>query len=457
MRTGNRRPVSEPPAALAPPAAIPAPAEEARTVGAPPVRARRPGASFLRSWLLWSEVIALLAGIALWVQHRNSQVFGSLLPAASDRWVILGVAALLILLPLVPLSRAPLGRRLPVLLAYPFRRRSGLVERPQPAPAPASVSESGAIIRAGAVTRSGTRPSPSGLPTFFELGEVTSATSHDGREFGAVEWNGRFAVVLVADPNRRGITSTGVPPAIPVEVVARALLASGVQLESAQILTHTYPASAALPAGTAVARAQAALAVEIPGVQRRATAVVLRLDPRQNASAVAARGGRSVGTVRLLAAAASRLISELAPLGVVLRPLDGTALARDLPAWAELPVRQPDVAPRWRERWGRFEAAGLVHRSYAIGPMSPTARRAVAGLADLPALAATLSITLTPAGETVRVGAAFRFTCEGTAEVASLHLQVRAISRRGGIKLVGLGGAQRAGLLATLPLGGPRP
>ena len=400
--------------------------------------------------------MAVLAGIALWAQHQGTRIFGRLLPATSDRWVILGLAAFAILVPLVPISRAPLGRRLPILLAYPWRRHSGLIERPQPAPTPASVAESGALVRAGAPLRSGARPAPSGLPTFFHLGAVTSATSHDGREFGAVEWNGRFAVVLVADPNRRGITSTGVAPAIPVDVVARSLLASGVQLESAQILTHTYPASAALPAGTPVARAQAALASAVPGVQRRATAVILRLDPRQNTSAVAARGGRGVGTVRLLAGAASRLISELAPLGVVLRPLDGTALARDFPAWAELPIGQPDIAPRWRERWSRFEAAGLMHRSYAVAPMSPTARRAVAGLADVPALAATLSIALTPAGDTVRVGASFRFTCHSSSEVAALHREVRAIGRRGGIKLIGLGGAQRAGLLATLPLGGPR-
>ncbi|BCB76265.1 hypothetical protein GCM10022251_25310 [Phytohabitans flavus] len=176
--------------------------------------------------------------------------------------------------------------------------------------------------------------------------------------------------------------------------------------------------------------------------------IAVRLGVRDGAAAAADRGGGAAGVHRALAAAVSRLGSELAGMGLAHRVLDAAGLRDALGVACGQGPRPPG------ESWSRWQASPDSHISFAV--RSWPARGAdglLARLAEVPDAAAVHTAVLLGAGRGgVAAQAVVRLVAAPDRMAACVrHLRTSAAGL--GIRLIRLNGEHAAGVYATAPTG----
>jgi type VII secretion protein EccE len=176
--------------------------------------------------------------------------------------------------------------------------------------------------------------------------------------------------------------------------------------------------------------------------------VALRYEPIWAPQAARRRGeGGAAGARLALAVALARLRVRLLSRGVAATPLDAAALSRTLRN-----VGDPDRAARLRrDSWA---TGGRLHHCLSAEVRSTADWSALlAAAAASPADRAVISVAADLDGRATRTRGAIRLVATNVATAAEARNQLLAtgLARP-------LPGAQAAGVLATLPLGGgPRP
>lgn len=303
---------------------------------------------------------------------------------------------------------------------------------------------------------------------------VARGMDHDRQEVGFAWHDGAWTAVLLLDPTPELITPATDGTSLPLSVLAPCLEDRGVVLDSIQVIWHSYPGSAALPADSPALGSYLEVLGPLPAAARRTTWVAVRLDPRRCPAAVRERGGGVIGSHRALIGALSRVRNALESRGVPTRPLDPDELLKAGISAAELTGAlarpQPQQDPRMQgqqgaqqhrvrltERWTGVTAAGVGHASYAItGWSRGKGALSLNALTGVRALSSTVAMSISPGGEDNQVGlrGLVRVSARTPGELEYADGRLNTISDRLGITLTPLRGLQVAGLAATLPLGG---
>ncbi|MCS0636500.1 type VII secretion protein EccE [Streptomyces sp. LP05-1] len=261
--------------------------------------------------------------------------------------------------------------------------------------------------------------------------------------------------------------------ALPLAVLADALVVDDIALESVQLVQHVRPAPAPhLPRQSAARLSYAPLQERAGAPAVRMTWVAVKLDPELCPEAVEARGGGLEGAQRCLVRLADHVASRVTGAGFQATVLDQEELASALAlascASSRLAARasQPDAAPQrrtaetsrvWRcdDRW---------HTTYAVGRWPELGRaatplpRLVSLLTSVPAYATTVSLTLRQGRRrgALDVLGHVRVTGGSDTELVAVRRELEQTARSAKVGLVRLDREQLPGVLATLPLGGTR-
>lgn len=287
---------------------------------------------------------------------------------------------------------------------------------------------------------------------------VAHGMDHDRQPVGIAWHDGAWTAVLLVDPTPSLIAPATDSAGLPLSVLAPCLEDRGVVLDSIQVIWHSYPGSAALPADSPALGSYLEVLGPLPAAARRTTWVAVRLDPRRCPAAIRERGGGVMGAHRALIGALSRVRSALDAKDVPTRPLSPDELLMAGIAASELTAALAQGGPvRLQERWTGVTAAGVGHASYAInrwpkGKISNTLN----ALTSVRALSATLALQIAPASDDGQIGlrGIVRVSARNPRELETADQRLNGIADRVGVSLKPLRGLQVASLSATLPLGG---
>jgi len=185
--------------------------------------------------------------------------------------------------------------------------------------------------------------------------------------------------------------------------------------------------------------------------------LAVRLGPRDGASAAVDRGGGRAGVHRALAAAVSRLGSELTAMGLAHRVLDAAALRLALSvACAPPALRQAQL----RESWSHWQAGPETHICFAVRSWpAPGTGDLLARLTDVPS-ATTVHASLllgtggasSDGGDGHTAQTVIRLAAPAD-DIATCVRHLRATAADLGVRLVRLNGEHAAGVYATAPTG----
>lgn len=287
---------------------------------------------------------------------------------------------------------------------------------------------------------------------------VARGMDHDRQEVGFAWHDGAWTAVLLLDPTPELITPATDGTSLPLSVLAPCLEDRGVVLDSIQVIWHSYPGSAALPADSPALGSYLEVLGPLPAAARRTTWVAVRLDPRRCPAAVRERGGGVVGAHRALIGALSRVRSALDAREVPTRPLSPDELLMAGISASELTGALASGGPvRLQERWTGVTAAGVGHASYSItrwpkGKVSTTLN----ALTSVRALSSTLALSIAPSSDDGAIGlrGVVRVSARNPRELETADQRLTAVAGKLSVSLTPLRGLQIAGLSATLPMGG---
>lgn len=287
---------------------------------------------------------------------------------------------------------------------------------------------------------------------------VAHGMDHDRQPVGFAWHDGAWTAVLLVDPTPSLIAPATDSASLPLSVLAPCLEDRGVVLDSIQVIWHSYPGSAALPAESPALGSYLEVLGGLPAAGRRTTWVAVRLDPRRCPAAIRERGGGVVGAHRALIGALSRVRSALDAKDIPTRPLSPDELLMAGISASELTSALAQGGPvRLQERWTGVTAAGVGHSSYAItgwpkGKVSNTLN----ALTSVRALSATLALQISPSSDEGQIGlrGILRVSARNPRELDAAAQRLDGIAGRLNVDLTPLRGQQVAGLSATLPLGG---
>jgi type VII secretion protein EccE len=258
---------------------------------------------------------------------------------------------------------------------------------------------------------------------------------------------------------------------LPLGLVRDALEVDGIRLESAQMVLHTQPAPALhLPQQSVAVANYAPLQAQAGAPAVRITWIALKLDPELCREAVAARGGGLLGVQKCLARVADHLASRLTGAGFRTTILNEEELTAAIATSACANPLVTAEAGRTGTRERRTEESSRSwrcdnrrHTTYWIrrwpqlGGQGPSLPHVVALLTAVPALATTFSLTLAHGGrQQISLCGHVRVTGRGNDELVAARRALEDTARQAGVGLARLDREQVPGILATLPLGGPR-
>lgn len=287
---------------------------------------------------------------------------------------------------------------------------------------------------------------------------VANGSDHDRQPVGLAWDDGSWTAVLLVEPTPELISNASNSAPLPLSVLGPCLEDRGVVLDSIQVIWHTYPGSAALPADSPALNSYLEVLGPLPAAARRTTWVAVRLDPRRCPAAIRERGGGVVGAHRALIGALSRVRNALDSREIPTRPLDPDELLRAGVTACELNAAVAGGGGvKLQERKNRVIAAGVRHTSYAItrwpkGKVSTTLN----SLTSVRALSATVAMSISPSTDDGQVGlrGVVRVSARNEQELDAADKRLNSVAERAGVALTPLRGLQVAGLAATLPLGG---
>ncbi len=287
---------------------------------------------------------------------------------------------------------------------------------------------------------------------------VAHGVDHERQQVG-IAWNdGTWTAVLLVEPTPAMITQAGGGTSLPLSALAPCLEDRGVLLDSIQMIWHSYPGSAALPADSPALSSYLEVLGPLPAAARRTTWIAIRLDPRRCPEAIRERGGGVVGAHRALIGALSRVRNALESQGVPTRPLDPDELLRASISAAELTaVAGSADKVTLSESWTGVTAAGIGHSSYAItswpkGKISGSLN----ALTSVRALSATVAMSISPSADEGRIGlrGVVRLSARNPRELDAADQRLQSIAERLDVDLTPLRGLQVSAFASTLPIGG---
>jgi type VII secretion protein EccE len=257
---------------------------------------------------------------------------------------------------------------------------------------------------------------------------------------------------------------------LPLRLLHDAFEVDGIRLESVQVVQHTQPAPApTLPERSIAALSYAPLQAGSGTPAIRLTWVAMKLDPELCREAVQARGGGAEGVQRCLVRVADQLASRLTGAGFRATVLTEEELVSALATSAvanplvTAHASQPDTPPAQRtaessRSWrcdDRWHTAYGIGRWPGLGPGGVPLPQVAALLTGLPALATTLSLTLSRGErQSVAVSGHMRITGRSAGELVALRQELERTARGAEVGLVRLDREQVPGVLASMPLGG---
>jgi len=287
---------------------------------------------------------------------------------------------------------------------------------------------------------------------------VAHSIDHERQQVGLAWHDGTWTAVLLVEPTPALITQAGGAPSLPLSALGSCLEDRGVVLDSIQVIWHTYPGSAALPAESPALSSYMEVLGPLPAAARRTTWVAVRLDPRRCPTAVRERGGGVVGAHRALIGALSRVRNALESKGVPTRPLSPDELLRAGTSAAELTaVAGNSQRVSMKEHWTSVTAAGIGHASYAITSW-PKGKitNSLNALTSVRALSATIALSISPSDDEGQIGlrGVVRMSARNPRELDAADERLSNLADRVNVSLTPLRGLQIDGFAATLPMGG---
>lgn len=366
------------------------------------------------------------------------------------KYVAIGVAALGLILAFLRVGGRWFTQWLALTLRYRFRSH-GRVATPPP---PTSIEE---LAEESAVT--GPEDARVSLLRLAVPDLVVAhAVDHERQEVG-IAWNdGTWTAVLLVEPMPAMISQAGGAPSLPLSALAPCLEDRGVLLDSIQMIWHSYPGSAAMPADAPALSSYLEVLGPLPAAARRTTWIAVRLDPRRCPEAIRERGGGVVGAHRAMIGALSRVRNALESQGVPTRPLDPDELLRASISAAELTaVAGSNEKVSLQESWTGVTAAGIGHSSYAItGWPKGKISGSLNGLTSVRALSATVAMAISPSADEGRIGlrGVVRLSARNPRELDAADQRLQSIAERLDVDLTPMKGMQVSAFSATLPIGG---
>lgn len=286
---------------------------------------------------------------------------------------------------------------------------------------------------------------------------VATTTDHERNPVGMAWDDGCWTAVLLVEPTPDMIATAGDSASLPLSKLAPCLEDRGVVLDSIQVIWHTYPGSAALPADSPALNSYMEVLGPLPAAARRTTWIAIRLDPRRCPAAIRERGGGVVGAHRALIGAISRVRNALKAENVPTHSLTPDELLKAGVTAAELNgAIAGSGGVKLTEGKSQVVAAGVRHSSYAItrwpkGQVKTTLN----ALTSVRALSATVALAITPAADEGKIGlrGVVRASARNDQELAAADKRLEAVADKVGVQLTPLRGLQVRGLAATLPMG----
>ncbi|MFD2466799.1 type VII secretion protein EccE [Amycolatopsis silviterrae] len=407
---------------------------------APPSRRRSGGISLGPLPVVNLVVLEVGVAIGLVLLAINMQL----------KYVAIGVAALGLIFAFLRVGGRWFTQWLSLTLRYRFRAH-GRVATPPP---PTSIEE---LAEESAVT--GPEDARVSLLRLAVPDLVVAhAVDHERQEVG-IAWNdGTWTAVLLVEPMPAMISQAGGAPSLPLSALAPCLEDRGVLLDSIQMIWHSYPGSAAMPADAPALSSYLEVLGPLPAAARRTTWIAVRLDPRRCPEAIRERGGGVVGAHRAMIGALSRVRNALESQGVPTRPLDPDELLRASISAAELTaVAGSNEKVSLQESWTGVTAAGIGHSSYAItGWPKGKISGSLNGLTSVRALSATVAMAISPSADEGRIGlrGVVRLSARNPRELDAADQRLQSIAERLDVDLTPLKGMQVSAFSATLPIGG---
>ena len=307
----------------------------------------------------------------------------------------------------------------------------------------------------------------------------------DGRSVGLIGDGTFLTVVLGVESESTGLRRDRAVAPLSLSLVRDALDVDGIRLASAQLVQHTRRAPApSLPGHSVVALNYAPLQALTGSPAVRITWIALRFDPALCPEAVAVRGGGLLGAQKCVVRTADQLASRLAGAGFRATALTereltdaiGLALCAG-PSWpgriaasvtADRPGRPAPSARtlRTRETVHSWQCDDSSHTTYRVirwprpgGSVSMPDLVALLTSAG-PVLATTFSLTLRRDGpqedRDAGVVGHLRISGRGDQALRAARGELERTARGVRTVLARLDRDQVPGVLATLPLGGPR-
>jgi type VII secretion protein EccE len=280
---------------------------------------------------------------------------------------------------------------------------------------------------------------------------VVTAGGRRGSPIGVVHDDRSWLALLSIAADEDVLPNSTGDGVLALHTLADALAVDDIRLSAVQVIAHATPAPGLLAGNSPAAASYAQLnAGRVPAT--RATWIALRLTPEECPAAIDARGGGVTGTHRALRRCAARAVELLDIAGLRAHPLDQEQVRVVLAAAAG--IRQSGVDhTRLVESWRTVSCDGLTHLTFWLHGWS--ARDSLAHLlelcAALPALFATVSLTVTPGR---RLRTLVRVSAPARPAALAAGSALETLARRHGWRLTRLDGEHVLGLVGTVPLGG---
>ncbi|MET7768650.1 type VII secretion protein EccE [Nocardia sp. NPDC005366] len=334
--------------------------------------------------LLIAQVIGLSAGMIA-------------LLAGLGRWPALGVAALVALIPVIPIAKRTVLDWIVTWWRYLSRRD-------------------------------------------YEIGDTVDFRGPDDRSLG-LYWDGsRVVTVVEVLPPRGGLTrisssTVHASHLLPLPELAKCLNQHDILLSGIDIISHGHRSRSGTPAGTIYE----SLLGPLPATAHRAVWLAISFDAIACPEAAARRGGGSDGASRAVTIATQRIMRALEDADCSARILTAPEIRK-----AVLQITAGYDPRTLTQRWRYAEIGNAVNIGSAVDPKQ-LGSDLLAQLWVAPSRGTTVSVRLRPgsSADSVSIGAAWRLTA-------------RELPERGKLAgMVSMAGRHRDGLLAHLPLAVP--
>lgn len=287
---------------------------------------------------------------------------------------------------------------------------------------------------------------------------IDEIQARDGAQIGVARDDaGWFAVAAVASRSAMSDEPRG---AVPLHIMAQALVEVDQPGSVMQVVTHTVPApsldsDSGKPAGHSYRELLQRFG-PVPIPVDRVTWVAVRLDARALAESGVDGGVDTEQAQAAVATLVRRVAKSLRQIGIGYQVLDADGLLHALARSCDLlQPAQSGPAPHPREDWSAWHSGRLAHRSFWVEDWPSIAQSGALldWLSTAPSAQSSVTMILTPDGDEVDLRCLVRVAAP-PGELAGVVKAVDKGARQAGARLFPLDGEQGPAAYASAPTGG---